>query len=132
MPRTLINLTKVGRCYHFESAHFLPKVPDGHRCKGMHGHNYEMEVVVGGKLDDVGFVIDFFELDAVVQHIVEGIDHQVLNTIDGLENPTVENIAAWMFDAIDDRLQSSWHKNKGRFLSRVRVYETKTCWAEVE
>jgi 6-pyruvoyltetrahydropterin/6-carboxytetrahydropterin synthase len=84
----------------------------------MHGHNYRIEVVVSGKLDDRGFVADFAEIDADVLPLIKRVDHRVLNDVDGLENPTAEIIAAWFL-----------HRINGCEL--VRVYENDDCWAEV-
>lgn len=64
-PETLV---RIGRTYRFESAHYLPLVPDGHKCKNLHGHNYRMEIVLQGKLDARGFVTDFAEIDQMMIH----------------------------------------------------------------
>lgn len=96
----------------------MPKVPDGHKCKNMHGHNYRIEVVFSGKLDDRGFVADFSELDAEVVPLLKKVDHRVLNEVEGLENPTAENIAGWFLQRING-------------CDLVRVYENDDCWAEV-
>jgi 6-pyruvoyltetrahydropterin/6-carboxytetrahydropterin synthase len=110
--------TRIGRTYRFESAHHLPLVPDGHKCKNMHGHNYRMDVVVGGNLDSRGFIKDFAEMDAEIMPLIKKVDHRVLNDVEGLENPTAEIIAAWFFQRIVG-------------CERIRVYETDDCWAEV-
>ena len=111
--------TRIGRTYRFESAHRLPHVPDGHKCKNLHGHNYRMEVVVRGTLDARGFVKDFAEIDAEVGPLVKMVDHRVLNEVPGLENPTAEIIAAWFLTRIAN-------------CESVRVYENDGCWAEVK
>lgn len=110
--------TLIGRTYRFESAHRLPHLPDGHKCKNLHGHNYRMEVVVRGTLDERGFVKDFAEIDAHVAPLIKMVDHRLLNEVPGLENPTAEIIAAWFLERIAD-------------CERVRVYENDECWAEV-
>src|SRR5262249_8683413 len=110
--------TRIGRTYRFESAHHLPLVPDGHKCKNMHGHNYRVDIVMRGALDSRGFVKDFAEIDADVLPLIKKIDHRVLNDVEGLENPTAEIIAAWFFHSF-------------AFCESVRVYETDDCWAEV-
>ena len=110
--------TRIGRSYHFESAHFLPKVPKGHRCRNLHGHNYRVEIVVRGKLDKRGFVKDFAEIDADVLGLVKQLDHCLLNDVKDLENPTAEIIARWFLDRIDN-------------CESVRVYENDDCWAEI-
>lgn len=110
--------TRIGRTYRFESAHHLPHLPDGHRCKNLHGHNYRMEVVLRGALDERGFVKDFAEIDAEIAPLLKLVDHGLLNEVPGLENPTAEVIAAWFFQRIGA-------------CERVRIYENDDCWAEV-
>lgn len=120
--------TEITRTYFFEAAHYLPEVPDGHKCKRDHGHNYQVDVSVGGVVDKTGFIIDFWELDKIVDPIVFIVDHHKLNDIEGLENPTAENIAAWFIHKINTKLGGI----PGKFsVSKVRVYETQFCWAEV-
>jgi 6-pyruvoyltetrahydropterin/6-carboxytetrahydropterin synthase len=110
--------TEIGRTYRFESAHRLPLVPAGHRCRNLHGHNYRLEIVVSGPVDGRGFVRDFAELDAIVQPLLAQVDHRLLNDVPGLENPTAEIIAAWFLHQIPD-------------CQSVRVYENDDCWAQV-
>jgi 6-pyruvoyltetrahydropterin/6-carboxytetrahydropterin synthase len=110
--------TTIGRSYRFESAHFLPQVPDGHRCKNLHGHNYRVEIVAVGTVDARGFVMDFGEIDALMAPLIALVDHKLLNDVPGLENPTAEIIAAWFLD----RLAAA---------ARVRVWENDDCWADV-
>jgi 6-pyruvoyltetrahydropterin/6-carboxytetrahydropterin synthase len=110
--------TRIGRTYRFESAHFLPKVPDGHKCRNLHGHNYRVDVVVQGALDARGFVKDFSEVDAIVAPLLLQVDHRLLNEVEGLENPTAEIIARWFLEHIAS-------------CECVRVYENDDCWAEV-
>jgi len=112
-------LTRIGRTYRFESAHRLPNVPDGHKCKNLHGHNYRVEIVVAGKLDDRGFVVDFAEIDAEIAPLIKKVDHRLLNDVEGLENPTAEIIASWFFQRIRDG-------------ESVKVFENDDCWAEVK
>lgn len=116
----------ITRRYHWEAAHWLPGVPDTHKCRRVHGHNYEAEITVQGEPDKRGFIMDFSELDEIVNPIVSRIDHRLLNDIQGLQNPTAEFIAKWLLDEI------RYVKSKPLVLvTRVRVYETKDCWAEV-
>jgi 6-pyruvoyltetrahydropterin/6-carboxytetrahydropterin synthase len=111
-------VARIGRSYRFEAAHHLPHLPDGHKCKRLHGHNYRVEIVVRGQLDSRGFVRDFAEIDAEVAPLLAQVDHRLLNEVAGLENPTAEIIAAWFLERIPD-------------CERVRVHETDDCWAEV-
>jgi 6-pyruvoyltetrahydropterin/6-carboxytetrahydropterin synthase len=117
----------VERRYHFESAHWLPKVPDGHRCKRIHGHNYELlvQVMHSDGVDETGFVIDFADLDVAVHPILSRIDHRCLNDIEGLENPTAELIGEWFVKQLEYRLP------KNIRVHTVVVYETKDCSAIV-
>jgi 6-pyruvoyltetrahydropterin/6-carboxytetrahydropterin synthase len=117
-PASATLLTRIGRTYRFESAHHLPHLPDGHRCKNLHGHNYRIEVVLSGVPDARGFVMDFAEIDATVMPLIKQVDHRLLNEVEGLENPTAEIIANWFLQRI-----------KG--CQSVRVYENDDCWAEV-
>jgi 6-pyruvoyltetrahydropterin/6-carboxytetrahydropterin synthase len=110
---------KIGRIYHFESAHRLPMVPETHRCRNLHGHNYKVEIVIDGLLNNDGMVIDFFDLDHLMIPILNKIDHQYLNDILGLENPTAENISLWIFEKLLPFRATT-----------VRVWETDCCWAE--
>lgn len=90
----------------------------------MHGHSYRVELRLEGPVDpDTGFVIDFFDVEAVFGPLLQRIDHQCLNQIEGLENPTAENIAVWIWDQTKPLL--------GQMCS-VTVYETPLCWAEYE
>ena len=117
--------TTITKRYSFEAAHWLPKVPEGHKCHRIHGHNYEVEVTVAGDPGDSGFIIDFFELDKYVLPIIERIDHRTLNDITGLDNPTAELIAKWLWGMI-----RGVYVRREHYISNVRVYETKDCWAD--
>ena len=110
--------TRIGRTYRFESAHHLPHLPDGHKCKNLHGHNYRVEIVKQGVPDARGFVQDFAEVDAEIAPLIKMVDHRLLNDVPGLENPTAEVIAAWFFERIAN-------------CESVRVWENDDCWAEV-
>ena len=113
---------KVSQSFRFEAAHFLPNVPDTHKCKRMHGHSYRVELILSGKVDErSGFVIDFFEIEEIAGPVISSLDHRCLNDIDGLENPTAENISKWIWE----RLAPSLPK-----LTVVRVFETPESWVE--
>ena len=112
----------VTQAFTFEAAHRLPHVPATHRCHRMHGHSYRVEITVSGAVDAAtGFVIDFFDLEAIAAPVIRQIDHYCLNDIAGLENPTAENIAIWIWNKIALGLP---------ILSNIRVYETPLCWAD--
>jgi 6-pyruvoyltetrahydropterin/6-carboxytetrahydropterin synthase len=90
--------TRLERLYRFEAAHFLPKVPAGHKCARMHGHSYEIEIAIEGEIDpERGWLMDFASIDEHVIPIIKQLDHQVLNEIDGLQNPTSELLAVWVW-----------------------------------
>jgi 6-pyruvoyltetrahydropterin/6-carboxytetrahydropterin synthase len=93
--------SRLERTYRFEAAHFLPKVPPGHKCARMHGHSYLIEISIEGEIDpESGWVMDFAEIDEHVSPLVKQIDHQVLNEIEGLGNPTSEHLAAWLWNKL--------------------------------
>lgn len=86
------------RTYRFEAAHWLPRVPEGHRCRALHGHSYEVDVHVRGALDaELGWVIDYAAIDQVLDPLINTLDHRCLNEIDGLANPTSELLAQWLW-----------------------------------
>jgi 6-pyruvoyltetrahydropterin/6-carboxytetrahydropterin synthase len=120
-------ITTITRRYAFEAAHFLPKVRDGHKCKRMHGHNYELEITVSGTVGHDGFLIDFWDLDEVVAPLIEKVDHRTLNDIEGLENPTAELIAAWFLRQLRANLDNESDEPR---VTAVRCFETKDCWAD--
>lgn len=104
--------------FSFDSAHFLPAVPDGHKCKNMHGHTYRLKVVIEGTPDPQrGWIMDFKQLKDAVAPVIEQLDHQVINDIEGLENPTAENITLWIWGRIKPLLP---------LLSRIELFETPT------
>jgi 6-pyruvoyltetrahydropterin/6-carboxytetrahydropterin synthase len=119
-------LSTITREYAFEAAHFLPRVPEGHKCKRMHGHNYKFLVEVTGEINEAGFVIDFWDLDKVVKPLIDAVDHRTLNDIEGLENPTAEHIAYWFRSKIAEAL----YEYEGISEVSVKVYETDKCSAQ--
>ena len=115
---------KISQAFKFEAAHRLPNVPPSHRCSRLHGHSYRIEVQLDGPVDPVtGFVVDFFDLEDSFTRIKDALDHRCLNDVEGLENPTAENIAVWIWGKLKQKLHQ---------ISSVRVYETSECWAEYD
>ena len=113
---------RITQAFTFEAAHFLPNVPEGHRCKRMHGHSYRVELTLEGSVDPAtGWVVDFFDVEAAFGPLLVQLDHHCLNEIEGLENPTAEHIALWVWERAKPLLL---------LLALVRVYETPMCWAE--
>jgi len=102
--------------YRFEAAHKLPKVPAGHKCQRLHGHSFKIEVTVAGPVDPKsGWFIDYGELDRVWDPLYAILDHNYLNEVSGLENPTSENLARWLWDRMKKELPA---------LQAVTVFET--------
>ena len=104
--------------FTFEAAHRLPNVPPGHKCARLHGHSFEITVHVEGDVDpEFGWVIDFSDIKAAVKPVINRLDHYYLNDIEGLENPTSENLAMWIWDEVKEALP---------IVSAVQVKETCT------
>ncbi|HLH11716.1 MAG TPA: 6-carboxytetrahydropterin synthase QueD [Methylovirgula sp.] len=113
---------KITQAFSFEAAHFLPNVPATHRCRAMHGHSYRVELTLEGAVDPhTGFVVDFFAVEQAVEPLRAVLDHHCLNEIAGLENPTAENIAIFIYERIKKALPQ---------LVSVIVHETKDSRAE--
>jgi len=109
---------EIFREFTFEAAHRLPNVPAGHKCARLHGHSFRVTVHVAGPLDPrLGWVADFAELSAAFEPLRESLDHRYLNEIAGLENPTSEVLARWIWDRLQPRLPG---------LSGITVRETCT------
>lgn len=108
-------MIEVFKEFTFDAAHYLPNVPEGHKCGKMHGHTYRVKFGVAGPVDPhTGFVIDFGDLKAAVKPFIDALDHTVLN--DTLVNPTCENLAEFLWLMVDCELP----------LSFVEVWETPT------
>jgi 6-pyruvoyltetrahydropterin/6-carboxytetrahydropterin synthase len=86
------------RSVSFEAAHYLPNVAADHKCRRLHGHTYRLTIGVSGSVDPVtGMIVDFGDIAAAIDPIARQLDHRLLNEIDGLDNPTAENIARWLW-----------------------------------
>ena len=104
--------------FTIEAAHRLPHVPSGHKCGRLHGHSFHIEIHVCGPVDAAtGWVMDFGAIKCAFRPVEDVIDHQFLNEVPGLENPTSENLAKWIWDQLAPGLP---------LLSKVVVRETCT------
>lgn len=93
------------KTFQFEAAHLLPRLPKSHKCRRLHGHSFRVEVVVSGELDPrLGWVMDYGEISDAFKPIWRRLDHHYLNEIPGLENPTSENLAGWIWKRLRPRL----------------------------
>ena len=104
--------------FTIEAAHLLPNLPDGHKCKRLHGHSFRVEVHVSGDVDQhLGWIMDFSDISKGFQPVFEILDHHYLNEIEGLENPTSENLARWIWNKLKPELPG---------LSKIIIKETCT------
>lgn len=108
----------ISKTFHLEAAHRLPNVPAGHKCARLHGHSFRVEVHVSGPLDPhLGWVMDFADIKSAFAPLFEQLDHHYLNDVPGLDNPTSENLARWIWDRLKPGLP---------LLARIVVHETCT------
>ncbi len=104
--------------FSFEAAHLLPNVPTGHKCGRLHGHTFYVRIVVVGEVDKTtGWIMDFADIKLAFKPIYDQLDHYYLNEIEGLENPTSENLAQWIWQHLKPELPE---------LDRIEVKETCT------
>lgn len=109
---------EIFKVFMLEAAHLLPNLPPEHKCSRLHGHSFRVEIYIKGTLDDkLGWVMDFADLKAAFDPLFRELDHSYLNDIKGLENPTSENLARWIWRRLKPGLPS---------LSKVVVAETCT------
>ena len=112
------------RSFTFEASHRLPRVPVGHKCARVHGHSYRVELVCAGPIDpDTGWLIDFADIRDAFAPVLAQLDHADLNEVPGLDNPTAELLAVWIWQHVKPDLPS---------LSRVVVAETGSAWCEYD
>ncbi len=104
--------------FQMECAHLLPKVPPGHKCGRLHGHTYRVQIHVRGPVPvETGWIVDFADIKRVFQPVYEQLDHRYLNEVEGLENPTSENLARWIWQRLKPLLPT---------LCKITVSETCT------
>lgn len=114
--------------FRIEAAHYLPQMPEGHKCRRMHGHSFRIEVKVAGEPDEkTGLLIDFSEIKTIVRPLIDMLDHWVINevaeiqNIPLLKNPTSENMAKWFFETLQPLLPG---------LYSIIIHETCTSYCE--
>jgi 6-pyruvoyltetrahydropterin/6-carboxytetrahydropterin synthase len=104
--------------FTFEAAHRLPNLPPEHKCHRLHGHSFKVQVFVEGPMDErLGWVQDFGDIKQAFKPLYDQLDHRYLNEVEGLDNPTSENLARWIWQRLRPRLE---------WLSKVVVCETCT------
>jgi len=116
----------IAKQFSFAASHVLTAVPEDHRCRRLHGHNYEVEVVCEApELDRRGMVVDYDELDPVKRFIDATVDHRHLNDVlDG--EPTAERLAWWLYESLKHELPVE----VAHRIVAIRVHETPRTWAE--
>lgn len=106
---------EIFREFTFDAAHRLNNLPEGHKCARVHGHTYRLTVYIDGPLDPaMGWVVDFAEVKRITTAAIAPLDHHLLNDVPGLEQPTTEHIAMWIYDRLKPELPH---------LSRVVLWE---------
>ena len=107
------------KTFQFEAAHLLPNLPTTHKCRRLHGHSFQVEIVVHGTMNpELGWLMDYAQISEAFKPLFDRLDHYYLNEIPGLENPTSENIAIWIWRDLKPRLP---------MLNEVVVAETCTA-----
>lgn len=117
-----MTIVTISKKFDFDAAHFLPNLPDGHKCKRLHGHTYLAELILRGEPDERGFVVDYAEIAAAWKPVEALLDHRLLNDIEGLETPSTEVLAPFIARMLLNSLP---------LLHAVRVYESSTTYCEV-
>lgn len=104
------------KTFQFEAAHLLPLLPKSHKCRRLHGHSFKVDIVVAGECDPkLGWLMDYAEITRAFKPVWKKLDHHYLNEIQGLENPTSECVAVWIWKRL---------KRKLPLLTEVVVAET--------
>ncbi len=106
--------------FRFEAAHTLPSLPEGHKCRNVHGHSFRVTVSIKGDVDPkIGWVYDHKKISHAMTPLIDMLDHSYMNDIEGLESPTIELMAGWFWKKIEDQLPG---------LCEICIYETPTAW----
>ena len=114
----------LSRKFRFEASHCLSHLPEDHPCHNLHGHSYNLEIEVSGEVDEEsGFLVDYAEIKRAVGPLLDQLDHKHLNDIEGLEKPTTELIARWLWKRISASLPQ---------LSKISIQETPATRCEYQ
>ena len=114
--------TRITRRFDFHAAHSLSTFPEGHKCRRMHGHTFVAEVTLEGEVDpERGYLMDFGELKRHLAPLEADLDHANLNELPGLQHPTTELLAKYIYDRLKPSLP---------LLRSVRLHETAQNSAE--
>lgn len=114
-------MIEIFKTFTFDSAHWLPEVPEGHKCKNMHGHTYTLTLFLKGELKQKeGWLLDFAVIKEKIDPILKLVDHKVLNEVKGLENPTCELFCIWWFEKLKPIIPE---------LNKIELKETPTSGA---
>jgi 6-pyruvoyltetrahydropterin/6-carboxytetrahydropterin synthase len=107
------------KTFQFEAAHLLPNLPQSHKCRRLHGHSFRAEIAIHGPCDPkLGWVMDYADISDAFKPLWEQLDHRYLNEVPGLDNPTSENIALWI-----------WERLKPVLPQLIEVTVAETCTA---
>ncbi len=106
------------KTFSFEAAHWLPSFPEDHKCRRMHGHSFRVDVAVEGDVPpEKGYLVDYGDIAAAFKPLHELLDHRCLNDVEGLDNPTAEMLAVWLWQRLAGVLP---------LLTEIDVHETCT------
>lgn len=98
-------MIEISKRFHFDAAHFMPHAPEGHPYRHVHGHSFEAQITIAGETGEAtGWVMDFDEIDRLITDVRAQLDHRLLNDVNGLAVPTLENLTAWLWDRLSERL----------------------------
>jgi len=116
-------LVEICKTFDFDAAHKLPMLPDTHKCHRLHGHTYRVDIYLMGTVGSDGMVMEYGALQQIVAPVIDGmLDHRYLNDIPGLETPTTEILAQWVYDRLAPTLP---------LLTRITIWESSTTRATV-